>query len=304
MKILRDNFNLKYTKKSILVIGNFDGLHKGHVSILKEAKNLAKINNLKFGLLTFEPNPKEFFLKNRNLKIIGNFEKEKILSKMKLDFLIILKFNNNLRNLSAENFIHKILNNSISPSKIIVGKEFKFGKNRMGSAKLLGKYFSVKIANQKKILDKKISSSQIRKFIQAGKINNANILLGRRWSVMGEVISGNKIGRKLGFRTANLLIKNCIKPLRGVYVTRLHVDNKTYDGISNFGIAPTINVKESEVLETHLFQAVQNLYKKKVKIEFFKFLRKEKKFKTKKNLTDQIKKDITIAKKILKNVRK
>jgi len=303
MKILRNKFNLKYTRKSILVIGNFDGLHKGHLSILKEAKRLARKNKLKYGLLTFDPNPKEFFLKNKDFKIISSFEKEKILSEFKLDFLIILKFNHTLRNLSAKDFIHKILKTRIFPSKIIIGKEFRFGKNRIGNVKLLGKYFSVKTAKQKKISGKKISSSLIRKFIQDGKINNANILLGRRWSVSGEVISGNKIGRQIGFRTANLLIKNCIKPLRGVYATKLYLDNKPYNGISNFGIAPTINLKKSEVLETHLFKSVKNLYKKKVKIEFFKFLRKEKKFKTEKNLTDQIKKDITIAKKVLKNVR-
>ena len=100
----------------------------------------------------------------------------------------------------------------------------------------------------------------------------------------------------------NLFINNCIQPSRGVYATRLYFNNRSYNGISNFGIAPTLKLKKREVLETHLFSPVKNLYKKKVKIEFFKFIRKEKKFKTKKNLTDQIKKDITIAKKILNNV--
>ena len=302
MKILRNKFNLNYTKNSILVIGNFDGLHKGHASILNEAKKEAKKNKLKFGLLTFDPNPKEFFLKDKNFKIISNQDKENILFKMKLDFLIILKFNYRFRSQSANNFMHKILKNKVSPSKIIIGREFKFGKNRSGDTKLLKKYFNIKVAIQKKLYGKKISSSQIRKFIQNGKVDEANILLGRKWSFTGSVSSGNKIGRKLGFRTANVFIKNCIKPLRGVYATKLHVNNKSYNAISNFGIAPTIKAKQNEVLETHLFQPIKNLYKKKVKIEFFKFLRKEKKFRTKKHLTDQIKKDITIAKRVLNNV--
>ena len=106
----------------------------------------------------------------------------------------------------------------------------------------------------------------------------------------------------IGNKTANTVIKDCIQPLRGVYVTKLYFNNKVYNGISNFGIAPTFGKKQSNVLETHLFKPVKNLYKKNVKIEFLKFLRKEKKFKTKKHLTDQIKKDITIAKRILKNV--
>lgn len=302
MKILRNKFNLQYTKNSILVIGNFDGLHKGHISILNEAKKLSKKNNLKFGLLTFDPNPKEFFSKNKYFKIISNEEKEDLLKKNKLDFLIILKFNTSLRNKSADIFIKKILKHKVSPSKIIIGKEFKFGKNRIGTPSLLKSYFDIKIATQKKISGKKISSSKIRKLIQAGKIIKANSLLGRSWSIIGNVNSGTKIGRKLGYRTANVFINNCIQPSRGVYATKLYLNNKSYNGISNFGIAPTFKLKKREVLETHLFSPVKNLYKKKVKIEFFQFIRREKKFKTKKNLTDQIKKDITIAKKILNNV--
>ena len=302
MKIFRDKFNSKYTNGSILVIGNFDGLHKGHVSILEESKKLAKKNKLKCGLLTFDPNPKEFFLKDKNFKIISNLEKEKILKKMNIDYLIILKFNKKLREQSADQFINKILKEKIKPSKIIVGKEFRFGKNRIGTPQLLQSFFETKIAHQKKKSNKKISSTQIRKFIQSGKIKKANNLLGRNWSVNGNVVSGNKIGRELGFRTANIVIKNSIQPLKGVYATRLHLNTKSYPGISNYGVAPTISKKQNAVLETHLFKPIKDLYKKNIKVEFFGFLRKEKKFKTKKNLTDQIKKDITLAKRILKYV--
>ena len=302
MKIFRNKFNSKYTNGSVLVIGNFDGLHKGHASILEESKKLAKKNKLKCGLLTFDPNPKEFFLKDKNFKIISNLEKEKILKKMNIDYLIILKFNKKLREQSADQFINKTLKEKIKPSKIIVGKEFRFGKNRIGTPHLLQSFFETKIAHQKKKSNKKISSTQIRKFIQSGKIKKANNLLGRNWSVNGNVVSGNKIGRELGFRTANIFIKNSIQPLKGVYATRLHLNTKSYPGISNYGVAPTISKKQNAVLETHLFKPIKDLYKKNIKVEFFGFLRKEKKFKTKKNLTDQIKKDITLAKRILKYV--
>jgi len=302
MKIFRNKFNSKYTNGSTLVIGNFDGLHKGHISILEESKKLAKKNKLRCGLLTFDPNPKEFFLKDKNFKIISNLEKEKILKKMNIDYLIILKFNKKLREQSADQFINKTLKEKIKPSKIIVGKEFRFGKNRLGTPQLLQNFFETKIAHQKKKSNKKISSTQIRKFIQSGKIKEANNLLGRNWSVNGNVVSGNKIGRELGFRTANIFIKNSIQPLKGVYATRLHLNTKSYPGISNYGVAPTISKKQNAVLETHLFNPIKDLYKKNIKVEFFGFLRKEKKFKTKKNLTDQIKKDITLAKRILKYV--
>ena len=303
MIIFRNKYNLKVTKNSILVIGNFDGLHKGHVSILNEAARFAKNNKRKIGLLTFDPNPKEFFSKEKNFKIISLNEKQKILSAMKIDYLIILKFNKGLRNMTAENFIEKILKEKIRPSKIVVGKEFKFGKNRAGNPNLLKKHFYTRIALQKKISGKKISSSEIRKLISSGKISQVKKLLGRFWSVNGKVISGDKIGRTLGYRTANVFLNDCILPLRGVYVTRLYLNQKIYNGISNYGVAPTFGTKKTDVLETHLFSPIKNLYKKNITIEFLKFLRKEKKFKSKKNLLDQIKKDITGAKKVFKNAR-
>ena len=303
MKIFKNKYNLKVTKNSILVIGNFDGLHKGHISILNEAIRLAKKNKRKIGLLTFDPNPKEFFSKVKNFKIISLREKQKILSQMKLDYLIILKFNKSLRNMIAENFIDKILKKKISPSKIFVGKEFKFGKNRAGDLNILKKNFSIKIAKQKTISDKKISSSDIRKLISSGKVFQVKTLLGRYWSINGKVISGDKIGRKIGYRTANVFLNDCILPPRGVYVTRLYLNKMTYNGVSNYGLAPTFGRKKKDVLETHLFAPIRNLYKKNITIEFIKFLRKEKKFKSKKNLLDQIKKDITAAKKVFKNAR-
>jgi len=303
MKTLRNKFNLKITNNSTLVIGNFDGLHKGHVSILNQAIKVAKNNKSKIGLLTFDPNPKEYFSKDKNFKIINLFEKQRILSKMKLDFVIILKFNKRLRNLTADNFIKKILKNKINPSRIIVGKEFRFGKNRSGSPQLLKKYFSTKIALQKKIGKKKISSSEIRKLISKGNVHKVKKLLGRNWSISGKVVSGDKIGRTIGYRTANTFLSDCILPHRGVYVTRLYLNKMILNGISNFGIAPTFGKKNRAVLETHLFSPIKDIYKKNVTIEFLKFLRKEKKFKSKKNLLDQIKKDITSAKKVFKNAR-
>ena len=122
MKIFRNKYNLKVTNNSILVIGNFDGLHKGHVSILNEAARFAKKNKRKIGLLTFDPNPKEFFLKDKNFKIISLIEKQKILSKMKLDFLIIIKFDKKLRNLTAEDFIKKILKKKLIHQKLLLEK--------------------------------------------------------------------------------------------------------------------------------------------------------------------------------------
>src|SRR5210317_375539 len=279
MKLLINKFSTKFTSNCLLIIGNFDGLHKGHLSILSEAINLKKKNNYsKIGLLTFEPNPKEFFFNLKNFKITKLNDKIKILKKLKIDFLHVVKFKKKFRNFSAEDFCKKILKKKINPSTIIVGKEFKFGKNKTGNIQFLKNFFNIKITQQKKINNLKISSSTIRKFLQQGKIKQANHLLGRYWSISGKVVKGNRIGRKIGFKTV-----------------KVKFDNKIYKGISNFGIAPTITNNKKPVLEIHFFKKIKNIYNKTVKVDFISFVRKEKKFKSKKNINK--------AKKILENAR-
>ncbi len=164
-------------------------------------------------------------------------------------------------------------------------------------------FFNIKIAKQKKINNLKISSSTIRKFLQQGKIKQANHLLGRHWSISGKVVKGNRIGRKIGFKTANVYLDEYVNPMYGVYAVKVKFDNKIYKGISNFGIAPTIRNNKKPVLEIHFFKKIKNIYNKTVNVDFISFVRKEKKFKSKKNLTGQIKKDINKAKKILENAR-
>ena len=304
MKLLINNFSTKFTSNCLLIIGNFDGLHKGHLSILSEAINLKKQKSYsKIGLLTFEPNPKEFFFNLKNFKITKINDKIEILKKLKIDFLHVVKFNKKFRNFSAEDFCKKILKKKINPSTIIVGKEFKFGKNRSGNIQFLKNFFNIKIAKQKKINNLKISSSTIRKFLQQGKIKQANHLLGRHWSISGKVVKGNRIGRKIGFKTANVYLDEYVNPMYGVYAVKVKFDNKIYKGISNFGIAPTIRNNKKPVLEIHFFKKIKNIYNKTVNVDFISFVRKEKKFKSKKNLTGQIKKDINKAKKILENAR-
>src|SRR6056300_1462909 len=223
MKLLINKFSSKFTSNCLLIIGNFDGLHKGHLSILSEAINLKKQKSYeKIGLLTFEPNPKEFFFNLKNFKITKLNNKIEILKKLKI------------------NFCKKKLKKKINPSTIIVGKEFKFGKNRSGNIQFLKNFFNIKIAKQKKINNLKISSSTIRKFLQQGKIKQANHLLGRHWSISGKVVEGNRIGRKIGFKTANVYLDEYANPMYGVYAVKVKFDNKIYKGISNFGIAPTI----------------------------------------------------------------
>jgi riboflavin kinase/FMN adenylyltransferase len=302
MKIFLNKFSKNITKKSILVIGNFDGVHLGHESLFLRAKKIAKKNKTKFGALTFNPNPKGFFSKDKKINIISFSDKIKILNNLNLDYLIVLKFNNKFRSISAEDFINKILIDKINPSLTIVGKEFRFGKNRIGNTNLLKEKLNVLSPPHIKFSKKKISSSEVRKLISKGQVHAIKKHLGRNWFISGKIINGREVGRKIGFRTANIDLGNYLEPKKGVYAVHFFIKNKKYKGVANFGDAPTFK-RNKAILEVHLFQSIKNIYNKEVKVEFVKYIREEKKFKNTSLLIKQINKDVKEVKKILSNAR-
>jgi len=301
--IIYKNLNIKKKhKNSIVAIGNFDGLHIGHQKVLKEAREKAKREKLKFGLVTFEPVPTMFFNKNiTNHRINSLSQKIYFLKKNKLDFLVIINFSKTFSNLNPENFIKKILFKKLKSRYIFVSKNFKFGKKRVGDIKTLiqfeEKYFYktiVTVPQQKK--RKIVSSSLIRKAINKGRIKEVSKLLGRPWCLEGEVIKGVQRGRKIGFPTCNIKLNSYIQPKLGVYSVWAQANNFKKRGIANIGYRPTFNGK-SLLLEVNIFGIKKNLYKKVLKISFIKFIRAEKKFKNINQLKAQIKKDIVSAKK-------
>ena len=301
--IVYKNLNIKQKhKNSVIAIGNFDGLHIGHQKVLKEAKQKAKKNNLKFGLITFEPAPTMFFNKLiKNHRIYSLNQKIYFLKKMKLDFVIIINFNKNFSNLSAERFIEKILFKKIKSKYIFVSRNFKFGKKRVGNVITLKnfekKYFYKTIITPPHKKGKKIvSSSLIRKNIYQGRVKDAERLLGRTWSIEGEVVKGAQRGRKIGFPTCNIRLNTYTMPKLGVYSVQIKINNLKKKGIANIGYRPTFNGKRL-LLEVNIFGIKRNLYKKILKISFIKFVRAENKFKDINQLKAQIKKDIINAKK-------
>ena len=296
--IVYKNLNIKKTHKdSVVAIGNFDGLHVGHQKVLKEARQKAKKNNLKFGLITFEPVPTMFFNKSiENHRINSLNQKIYFLKKIKLDFLVIINFNKKFSNLRAEDFIEKILFKKLKSKYIFVSKNFKFGKKRLGDIKTLkifeNKYFYktvVTVPHKEK--DKIVSSSLIRKIIYKGQVQKVQKLLGRPWCVEGEVIKGFQRGRKIGFPTCNIDLSTYTLPKLGVYSIQVTIGNSKKKGIANVGYRPTFNGKNL-LLEVNIFGIKKNLYKKILKISFIKFIRAEKKFKNINQLKVQIKKDI------------
>ena len=301
MKIYNNtNLNLKH-KKAVVAIGNFDGVHLGHQKVLKEAKITAKKLRLPFGVMTFEPMPVMFFNKKiKNHRVNSLNQKKYYLKKLKLDFLIIVKFNKIFSSLTAEEFIENIIYKKINCKYVYISRNFKFGFKRRGNLKTLksfeNKFGYKSIITKPHKKDKKIiSSTMIRKKISSGKINEANKLLGRKWNIEGKVISGEKRGRKIGFPTCNLKLNNYVIPQPGVYAVKVNGNNFSKKGIANIGFRPTFN-GQSLLLETNIFGINKNLYNKVINVHFKKFIRKEKKFQSIEELKKQIKIDIQKAK--------
>ena len=289
-------------KNSVIAIGNFDGIHSGHQKVILEAKKKAKKNQLSFGVISFEPVPVMFFNKKiKNHRINSLSQKIIQLRKFKIDFLILIKFNKKFSSICAEKFIKEIIYKKTKSKYIFVSKNFKFGRKRLGNIQTLKKYQSVYgyktiITSPLKKSKKIISSTLIRKKISLGKIQEVNKLLCRSWSIKGKVIRGMKRGRKIGFPTCNINLKDYIVPKLGVYSVLAITNQFKKKGIANIGYRPTFN-GQNLILEVNIFGINKNLYNKDIKVDFVKFIRAEKKFKNLEHLRKQIKIDIKQARK-------
>jgi riboflavin kinase / FMN adenylyltransferase len=302
---LYNNLNLKKNhKRSIILIGNFDGLHSGHQKLFSLAQEYKKKYSTKIGVLNFEPMPKMFFNKKLNNFRISSFEQKiDLLKKQNVDFIITKKFTKEFSKIKAVNFISEILGKKLNPKFIFVSNNFRFGNKREGDVKKLIKsesLYNYKIIKPKPLLiNKKVaSSSLIRICLQNGNLEKANKLLRRKWSIKGKVQKGKQLGKKIGFPTANIDIKDYVLAKVGVYAVRVKtLKSKNYlKGIANLGYRPTFNGNKI-LLEVHLFNFTGNLYNKYLTVDFLKFIRREKKFKNVDQLRKQIKIDLLKAKK-------
>jgi riboflavin kinase/FMN adenylyltransferase len=294
-------------KKSILLIGNFDGLHLGHQKVCNEAKKYKKKYKLKLGVLTFNPLPIMFFNnKMKNYRLTNDSQKFILLKKMGIDFVINKRFNLKFSKIKSEKFIKNIIVKKIDPKFIFVSNNFRYGNKRKGDVKELitesKKYgFNVIKPEPLRIKKKVVSSTSIRDLLKKGKIKKANKLLSRNWVINGDVQRGSQLGKKLGFPTCNIDINNYILAKPGVYSIKVTIDEskKILNGIAYLGYRPTFEGKKL-LLEVNLFGFNGNLYKKTLNVYFFNFIRRDKKFKNKISLITQMKKDLTKAKLDLK----
>ena len=304
-KNIYKNFNIgtRY-KNSIILIGNFDGVHRGHQKLFSLAKKYKKRYSSKIGVLTFEPMPKMFFNNNlNNFRISSLQQKIDNLNDLNVDFLIIKKFDRKFSKIKSLTFIKEILGKKLKPKFVFVSNNFRFGNKREGNVRQLikfGRMCGYKVVKPQPLLtnNKIASSSLVRKLLQKGKLEKANKILNRNWSIVGKVQKGRQLGKKIGFPTANIDIKNYILACPGVYAVKVKRSDKNnyIKGIANLGYRPTFNGKKI-LLEVHLFNFSGNLYNKYLTVEFKKFIRKEKKFKNVEQLRRQIKTDLLIAKK-------
>tara|TARA_B110001450_G_scaffold138694_1_gene129994 strand:- start:1948 stop:2880 length:933 start_codon:yes stop_codon:yes gene_type:complete len=290
--------NFSTSEKTYVTIGTFDGVHFGHQKIIEKLVLEAKKANKKSVLLTFFPHPRMVLQKDNSLELINTIEERaNLLEKTGLDYLIIHPFSIAFSRMSALAFVRDILVNQLHISKLIIGYDHHFGKNREGNITQLTEYshlydFKVEEIPAQDIDDVSVSSTKIRHALAEGNLKTANNYLGYNFMLSGTVVNGKQLGGKIGYPTANINVKETYKliPKTGVYVVFSKIEERTLYGMMNIGNRPTINGNH-QTIEVHFFDFNADLYGQNLQIELLYFLRDEEKFDTIESLIIQLKKD-------------
>ncbi|MGD9105530.1 MAG: bifunctional riboflavin kinase/FAD synthetase [Desulfobacterales bacterium] len=293
---------------AVITIGNFDGVHIGHQALFHEVIEKADTIDGTSIVMTFEPHPVRVLKQNGHPPLITLYEqKVELIESSGIDVLICIPFTLEFAAISAEEFVEDILLTRIGMKAIVVGKDYTFGRNRKGDIKLLQTYaknygFEVIVADWILALNKspdRISSTRTRELVIAGRVAEAQKLLGRHYQIRGVVTTGrNRGGRLLGFPTANIILHDELCPKTGVYAVTVESGSNTHKGVANIGYSPTFGDHLFSV-EVHILDFNENIYDRKIRVNFIQRIRDEKKFSNISELSDQIKKDIVKARKIL-----
>lgn len=297
MEILKDGFSA--LPDTVIALGKFDALHKGHMKIIGKMKEISDKKCLKSVIFTFD-NISEKFIVSKN-------DKEKILSSCGIDYMYCQKFNDEFKNTSAEDFFENILIKKFNAKHIVSGDDWHFGKNKSGDVSLLEKMCGEKnigfsVLKRIEINGETVSSSLIRESVLNGDVKKANLLLGRPLSVEATVASGKRLGSKIGFPTVNFAAeKGRILPKNGVYASKVLYKDDIYLAMTNVGDNPTVDKNIDVRIETHIFDFEKNVYGEKMKIEFLDKIRDEIKFSSVNALVRQLEKDKEYIKNNFKN---
>ncbi|WP_301098373.1 bifunctional riboflavin kinase/FAD synthetase [Otariodibacter sp.] len=309
MQLIRGIHNLtRYpilAKGCVLAIGNFDGVHLGHKYILKRLLDKSYELSLPSVVMLFEPQPREFFAKQNKIivapaRLMRLRDKLYYLREIGIDYVLCLHFNSKFAEQSPEQFVQNILVKKLNVKYLSVGDDFRFGKNRQGDFQFLNevgsKYgFQVDNSNSYCLDGLRISSSLIREALKNDDLKLVEKMLGKPYSIRGRVVHGNKLGRTIGFPTANVMLNRLVTPIQGVYAVSIKTKNTSnFFGVANVGNRPTINGTKP-ILEVHIFNFSGEIYGEVIEISFLKKIRSEIKFESFDALKNQIKQDVIVA---------
>jgi len=302
MELIRGLQNIRSKHHAcVATIGNFDGVHLGHQAVLGQLAEKAAELCLPTVLITFEPQPMEYFAPDKVPARLTRF-REKILAlqRYSVNRVCCLSFNNKLANLTAQAFIEQVLVGKLGVKYLVVGDDFRFGLNRTGTFETLvdaGKKYGFQVVSMHtfEIDAERVSSTRIRVALEKGNMSNAEKLLGRRYRMSGRVAHGEKLGRELGFPTANIHLHRHASPLQGIFVVEVFgLDEEPLQGVASVGTRPTVNETKA-LLEVFLFDFDQDIYGRHIQVSFLKKLRDEKKFDSLDELKIQIQRDVEQA---------
>lgn len=308
MQLIRGMHNFRSKQPSFaqgcaLTIGNFDGVHLGHQAVLKHLRQKADSLNLPMVVMVFEPQPREYFQGNQApARLMRLRDKLQALGDLGVDIVICVKFDRAFAELDAQEFIQDWLVKKFNVKFLSIGDDFRFGANRVGNFALLqqaGEQFGFAVEDNRtfQLDEQRISSTAIRHALANDDLALAQNLLGRPYRIFGKVVHGQKLGRTIGFPTANIRLHRQVNPIKGVYAVKVRCKcGEIFTGVANIGQRPTVNgVKQ--LLEVHLFDFNQNLYGQTIEVEFCKKIRNEMKFSSLDNLKAQIQQDAQVARK-------
>lgn len=295
MEVIHNISNYFPKKPSVVTIGTFDGVHIGHQKIIRDLVLKAKSEDLSAIVLTFSPHPRMVLQKDTQLKMIDTLEeKRQLLETMGVEILIVQPFTQEFSRLTAIEFTRDILVNGLNISRLIIGYDHRFGRNREATVNDLKQFgldynFTVDEIPAQDVASIAVSSTKVRNTILAGEIKKTNQYLGRPFSLSGSIVKGDKIGRKMGYPTANLEIKekDKLRPNNGVYLVQSHLNNKTCFGMMNIGKRPTVSGKKIQI-EIYFFDFEGDLYGNKLKIELLEKIRDEQKYESLERLRNQL----------------
>ena len=303
MKLIRGLHNItQQLPACVATIGNFDGLHLGHQHVIKQLKSVAEIHNQPTVVLLFEPQPVEFFIPDQAPRRLARLrDKIRQMSDIGIDYLVCLQFNRRFANLTAQEFVTKVLVERLNIKHLVIGDDFCFGKNRSGNFEYLkqcGLKFGFDVENTHTLMidNERVSSTRIRECLSRNDMISTRHLLGRPYTLSGKVAHGKKLGRQLGFPTINLKMGNRPLAVQGIFAVLVKgLDNRVLRGVASIGTRPTVN-GSGTILEVYILNFSENIYGRCVDVEILHKLRDEEKFDSLNALTVQINQDINQAK--------